>query len=88
MVVVWHIRALAKSQGITSAQELTRRTGLNKNTANQLWNEQTQRVDLTTLSALCRVLNCQPGDILSYQPTETKGTEESRGNSVLTPLTA
>ncbi|HJK39851.1 MAG TPA: helix-turn-helix domain-containing protein [Methanocorpusculum sp.] len=24
----------------------------------------------STLEAICRVLNCQPGDILEYQPEE------------------
>lgn len=89
-MVVWHIRELARRQGISSAQELARRTGLNKNTANMLWNEQTQRVDRSTLALLCRELKCTPGDMLTYLPALGGQSEDqdTRGNSMLTPLTA
>ena len=30
-------------------------------------------IRITTLSAICKELNCQPGDILEYVPGETPG---------------
>ncbi len=30
-------------------------------------------IRFTTLSAICKELNCQPGDILEYVPGETPG---------------
>jgi putative transcriptional regulator len=34
-------------------------------------------VRFSTLDALCRVLNCQPGDILFYDATSVQGDNES-----------
>lgn len=34
-------------------------------------------IRFSTLSALCRVLDCQPGDLLDYQPGEDEPNEES-----------
>ena len=33
-------------------------------------------VRFSTLAALCRALDCQPGDILEYQPGEEDDTDE------------
>lgn len=35
-------------------------------------------IDTRTISKLCEVLNCQPGDILEYEPDTTKTQEESK----------
>ncbi len=35
-----------------------------------LKNNKARAIRFSTLDALCRELNCQPGDILSYQPDE------------------
>ena len=32
-------------------------------------------VDTKTISKLCALLNCQPGDIMEYVPDETAGAE-------------
>ena len=32
-------------------------------------------VRFSTLEAICKALDCQPGDILEYVPDETGGTE-------------
>lgn len=39
-----------------------------------LKNNKAKAVRFSTLEAICRVLNCQPGDILEYVP-EGAGTE-------------
>ena len=33
---------------------------------NKLVRDQTTRIDKITLDALCKVLKCQPGDLLEY----------------------
>lgn len=33
-------------------------------------------VRFSTLAALCKALDCQPGDILEYQPGEEDDTDE------------
>ena len=37
-----------------------------------LKNKKEKAVRLTTLDAICKALNCQPGDILEYVPDEAE----------------
>lgn len=37
-----------------------------------LKNNKAKAVRLTTLDAICKALNCQPGDILEYVPDEVE----------------
>ena len=55
---------LAEKVGITAANLSILKTGKAK------------AVRFSTLSALCKALECQPGDILEYQPGEEDGTDE------------
>ncbi len=41
-----------------------------------LKNNKAKAVRLSTLNAICRALNCQPGDILEYVEDEAEGEEE------------
>lgn len=46
-----------------------------------LKNNKAKAVRLATLDAICKALNCQPGDILEYVPDETtdkNSTNEGR----------
>lgn len=42
-----------------------------------LKNNKAKAVRLTTLDAICKALNCQPGDILEYVPDEEEGGKDS-----------
>lgn len=37
----------------------------------------TGNIDTRTINKLCRILDCQPGDILEYVPDEERPTEGS-----------
>ncbi|WP_350258240.1 helix-turn-helix transcriptional regulator [Scrofimicrobium sp. R131] len=43
-----------------------------------LKNNRAKAVRFTTLDALCRVLECQPGDLLRWVPEGDSGTEASQ----------
>lgn len=43
-----------------------------------LKNNRAKAVRFTTLDALCRELDCQPGDILKYVPDEEKDSDEEK----------
>ena len=43
-------------------------TGIRPATISMLWHGETQRLDISHLDALCRALDCQPGDLLEYLP--------------------
>lgn len=46
--------------------DLQRATGLARNTLAGLYSEETTRIDLTTLSAICKHYQCSVGDLIEY----------------------
>ena len=50
--------------------ELAERVGLTPSNVSILKNGRAKAVRLTTLDAICTVLQCQPGDILEWVPDE------------------
>ena len=53
-----------------SAGELAERVGITPANLSILKNNKAKAVRFTTLEAICKVLDCQPGDILAYVPEE------------------
>ncbi len=49
-----------------SLKELSQRIGISTTNLSLLKTGKVKAVRFTTLSAICRELNCQPGDILEY----------------------
>ncbi|WP_063711449.1 helix-turn-helix domain-containing protein [Nocardia asiatica] len=58
--------ARAACGGISMA-ELARRVGITEANLHKL-RSQAQSIRFSTLTGLCEVLNCQPGDLLVYHP--------------------
>ena len=48
--------------------ELSERVGVTNVNLSKLKNGKVSAVRFSTLNAICRALDCQPGDILEYQP--------------------
>lgn len=57
-----------------SATELSERVGITMANLSILKNNKARAVRFSTLEALCRVLRCQPADILAYEedPADTE----------------
>ena len=53
-----------------SAQELARRVGSTRANLSSLKTGKAKAIRFSTLDAICRVLDCQPGDILEYREEE------------------
>lgn len=64
---------LAKRK-MTSA-ELAEKVGITPVNLSILKTGKAKAVRFSTLSALCRALDCQPGDILEYRPGEEEDEE-------------
>jgi putative transcriptional regulator len=65
------LRVLIAQEEALSGSKLTygtlaEQTGLSKDTINRLANNDTKRIDFSTLNALCVRFGCQPGDVLIY----------------------
>jgi DNA-binding Xre family transcriptional regulator len=72
MAVEWKVREAAIARGVPSATKLAALAGLNKNTANDLWNGTPLRVDRSTLAKLCAALGCSLADLMEYHEGKTK----------------
>jgi putative transcriptional regulator len=60
---------LRESLGLTVA-ELAKRIGITQANLFVLKNNRGKAIRFSTLEALCRELDCQPGDILKYEPDD------------------
>ena len=54
-----------------SVTELSERVGITMANISILKNGHAKAIKIETLDKICRALDCQPGDILEYQPEET-----------------
>lgn len=54
-----------------SLGELVERVGITPANLSILKNGKAKAIRFSTLEAICRELNCQPGDIIEYRPEET-----------------
>jgi putative transcriptional regulator len=61
-----HLDRLLAERGMTLA-ELAARVGVTVVNLSVLKNDRAKAIRFSTLSAICRELNCQPGDLLSYR---------------------
>ncbi|MCW5724539.1 MAG: helix-turn-helix transcriptional regulator [Maricaulaceae bacterium] len=59
-----------------SLTELCDRVGITMANLSILKTGKAKAVRFSTLDALCRELNCQPGDILSYDDSEPQVSED------------
>ena len=59
-----------------SSGELAEKVGITAANLSILKTGKAKAVRFATLSALCKALECQPGDILEYQPGEEDDTDE------------
>lgn len=50
--------------------ELQKLSGINKNTLYSFYKGEMKRFDVETLDRLCKALDCQPGDLLTYEEGE------------------
>ena len=59
-----------------SSGELAEKVGITAANLSILKTGKAKAVRFTTLSALCKALDCQPGDILEYQPGEENDEDD------------
>ena len=56
--------------------DLAEATGISINNLSILKTNKARAIRFSTLEAICKALNCQPGDLLRYVPDEPKGAKE------------
>jgi putative transcriptional regulator len=60
---------------------LAERVGITPANLAVLKNGRAKAVRFTTLAALCEALNCQPGDLLRWEPGEGESTAQTTGGA-------
>lgn len=60
-----------------SLTELSERVGVTLANLSILKTGKAKAIRFSTLNALCRELQCQPGELLSYEPTASDLSEEA-----------
>lgn len=64
-----------------SVTELTERVGITMSNLSILKNGKAKAIRFSTLEAICKALQCQPGDILEYNNGDAMGLRPEKGNS-------
>lgn len=58
--------------------DVHRATGLNRTTITHLYYETTQRIELHAVDKLCRLFECQVGDLFEWLPDEEPVSEKQK----------
>lgn len=74
MPIIVNVDIMLAKRKMTSA-ELAEKVGITPVNLSILKTGKAKAVRFSTLSALCRALDCQPGDILEYRPGEEEEEE-------------
>lgn len=48
--------------------DVARSTGLHRNSITLLYNETAERIDVETIDQLCKLFNCEVGELLEFVP--------------------
>ncbi|MBL9046191.1 MAG: helix-turn-helix transcriptional regulator [Tabrizicola sp.] len=59
-----------------SSRELAARVGITESNLSLLKSGKVRGIRFNTLSAICRALDCQPGDILEFLPGEDEPDDD------------
>ena len=69
MVIVVNLDVMLAKRKM-AAGDLAERIGITPANLSILKNQKAKAIRFSTLNEICRVLDCQPGDILEYQEDE------------------
>lgn len=69
MPIKFHLDKIMSEKNV-SLNELSQRVGITLSNLSIIKNQKSKAIRLSTLEALCKALDCQPGDIMQYIPEE------------------
>ena len=72
IVINLDVMMAKRKMGLT---ELSKKVDVTMANLSILKNNKAKAIRFTTLDAICKALDCQPGDIMEYRPDETKGKQ-------------
>lgn len=72
MPIIVNVDVMMAKRKISSG-ELAERIGISAANLSVLKTGKAKAVRFSTLEAICKVLECQPGDLLEYRPEDGRG---------------
>ncbi|AFZ07907.1 transcriptional regulator, XRE family [Oscillatoria nigro-viridis PCC 7112] len=73
-MIRWKLAVVMADRNISN-KELAARVGMHPTSVSKIkTRRRLTRIDETTLNALCKALNCQPGDLMVYEEDEPDRT--------------
>ncbi|MCK1798629.1 helix-turn-helix transcriptional regulator [Streptomyces sp. XM4193] len=75
-----HLDRLLDERGMTLT-ELSTRVGITVVNLSVLKNRRAKAIRFSTLAAICEVLNCQPGDLITHVPSTVEENAEQEGST-------
>jgi len=73
-VIRWKLAVVMADRNISN-KELAARVGMHPTSVSKIkTRRRLTRIDETTLNALCKALNCQPGDLMVYEEDDPDRT--------------
>ena len=76
IVLLWEeIKRLMELRGISSRDDLARKTGIERSNLYKIAKGNIQP-SLRSLGKICKVLQCQPGDLLKFVPDQSQYDDE------------
>lgn len=69
-----------------SVTELSEKVGITMANLSILKNEKAKAIRFSTLEAICKALDCQPGDILEYKNNEAAHSLPPKARSTPSPM--
>ena len=81
MPIVIHLDVMLAKRKM-SVTELSEKVGITMANISILKNGKAKAIRFSTLNALCRVLQCQPGELLSFEPSANDSALESEAAAV------
>lgn len=78
MAIIVNLDVVLAKRKMTSL-ELSERIGITQANLSILKTGKARAVRFSTLSAICRELQCQPGDILEYRPDDPRDLPAQKG---------
>jgi Predicted transcriptional regulator len=75
MTIILNLDVVMATRKISST-ELAEKVGITQANLSVLKTGKAKAIRFSTLEALCSVLNCQPGDILAFEPNDEEMRDE------------
>lgn len=63
------------------AIDVSRETGIHRNMIAMLYKETATRIDIDAINALCRLFNCEVGDLLEFVNDDIAQSNPERGSN-------